>query len=527
MSLTDLDGINTYSKAELLRKLDETIEMDEQLLESLQTPLKESLTREDWINYALLCKQKGELHKTILAKIPYSDSWLRKYVTPRLKEDTERQKSEVPPDTFESQSIERHFHPVLDFTVGELHKATRKFSGWGSVEVKDSQSDKLPIDGLKKIMPTYMQRGAPIMFGHSNRHVGRILKYEFRDKEVTGKSVPGLWLEGLIFSNYKIDDQAWESIQLAKSTAKPVLSLGATPVGEAKYQCEDNECFRKFDDLQIYEFTVTDLVRGQQGANPEATIETALTKANNEKDETSLSTEIDETKKGVIWNPKIASINRKLTGLKTLIDKRENDIKSFKIKYNKLQDQRKKLEGKKAADTDFDEDADSNLTKEQEAEIMELSKEDGQALTDAILQLAKSNEGIMARLEKLEKAKKADEVPPPKKEEEEEEEEDEKKIPPADQEKKKAKKPEDDKGKEAPPADKEPVLALSEHGLTAESFDELAKKQGYTRVGKGPAPDVSKEREITQGTETKKGKLPTAEQNIQALLDGDLSTLGK
>lgn len=525
MSLTELDGINIYSKAELLRKLDETTEMDEQLLESLQTPLKESLTREDWINYALLCKQKGELHKTILAKIPYSDSWLRKYVTPRLKEDTERQKSEVPPDTFESQSIERHFHPVLDFRLGELHKATRKFSGWGSVEVKDSQSDKLPIDGLKKIMPTYMQRGAPIMFGHSNRHVGRILKYEFRDKEVTGKSVPGLWLEGLIFSNYKIDDQAWESIQLAKSTAKPVLSLGATPVGEAKFQCEDNECFRKFDDLQIYEFTVTDLVRGQQGANPEATIETALTKADKEKDETNLTTEVE---KGVIWNKKISSLNSTIRGIQKVISIREAELSKFKKKLDAAQKKRDAAEGTRKSDSDpADFDTDLHLTKEEEAEIMELSKEDGQALTDAILQLAKSNEAVIARLEKLEKAKKADEVPPPK--EEEEEDEDKKKIPPADQdkekEKKKAKKDADDKSKETPPAGKEPVLALSEHGLTAESFDELAKKQGYTRVGKGPAPDVSKEREITQGTETKKGKLPTAEQNIQALLDMDMSTL--
>lgn len=584
MSITELEANNGITKAQLLRSFDEAGEIDDQLLESMQTTLKETLTREDWINYAVLCKQNGEHHKKILDKIPYSDSWIKKYVNPKLKEVTLKEELLHKEDTNNPPSLERHFHPLLDFSIGEIRKATRRFSGWGSVEVKDSQSDKLPIDGLKKIMPTYMQRGSPIMFGHSNRHVGKILKYDFRDKNVTGKKIPGLWLEGLIFNNYKIDDQAWESIQLAKSTAKPVLSLGATPVGEAKYECEDNECFRKFDDLQIYEFTVTDLVRGQQGANPEATVDKiSLAKADKEKqlmDENDMSEE--DTLKAfrgssaggsVIWKPEWGRMRQEFPKKINAFDKRlkakRKEYEHFRREYDsmgkdyqaklkrfnqekkqrantfkkeiqviesKISELRTQLESIGKSDGELaqqtatelmkaiDEWTQFNKTHEEikkEEDEMEITKEEGQMITDLLEKLSKSNEAIMARLETLEKAG----APPPA---EEEEEDDKKKFPPVkDKEKKKADKekakvPGKD-SKEAP--DKEPVLALSEHGLTAESFDEIAKKMGYSLVGKGPAPDVSTKRDMTKGSPDNKGKMQTAEESIEALLNGDLSTL--
>lgn len=269
------------SKAELVFGLEKNTCLDGELLSSILEPLKKSMTRNDLIEYATLRKLEGAGNLELAKQLPYTPSWFKKYVDPERKKATELfsgSLSTAQEDTsggIPPEHLGKHIHTIFDFQISDLQKEARIFEGWGSVEVKDSQKDKLPTDALEKIMPTYMKRGAVIMFGHSNRHVGNILKFEFKPKEVDGKQIPALWLKGQIFNDYKIDDEAWEAIKLAQQSGKPVLSLGATPIGAPKYACDETECFRKFDELQLFEFTVTDMKRGQQGANPEATIEMA------------------------------------------------------------------------------------------------------------------------------------------------------------------------------------------------------------------------------------------------------------
>jgi len=623
---------NIISKGELLRKLECSANIDEELLKALSIPLKKSLLPEDWVEYAALCKLDGESHKEIMEKTGYSDSWIKKYVNRKIKEDTQVIPVEPEIVTIDDILQARHIHTILDFSLGELKKETRRFSGWGSVEVKDSQSDKLPIEALKKIMPIYMQRGAPIMFGHSNRHVGKILKYEFRDKEVDGKSIPGLWLEGIIFSNYKIDDQAWDSIQLAKQTGKAVLSLGATPLGVPKFECAGNECFRKFDDLQIYEFTVTDLARGQQGANPEATIEMALAKSLNLNQEvSSMNTKIEKgiplsrsaSQSTVVWKPewgqmqreypkKIQQFERQLAAKKdeakrsksemdSIARDYQNKLKAFQrdakqrestydkeiaVIEEKIKNLKEKLATIGKADKELAQETATELikaidewnqltnplgsvvggrllkmeqektlpahntelinlmlsscpscqsqyntllksglseaeakdsllgelmnaleiAKEEYNEMNEVDKEGETDLAAVLQQLAKGQQEIIALLNKQ-----GEKAPPSEKDEEEEEEESDS------EEESKADKEED--------KEKEPVLTLSKFNLDQDSFAELAKKMGYTRVGQGPAPVITPEREVTKGNTGQKSKLPTVEENLEAMRRLDFSKL--
>ena len=267
------------SKANMLYLTETSMTLDEGTLESITKPMEKAMKSKDWVEYATILKQQGMKHDDICNRVKKSASWIKKYVNPMLKEVTPLIKLYPPTDTTNEFVPGLPIHTVLEITIAELKKETRTFGGWGSVEVLDSQEEVVSIEGLEAIMPTYMKRGAPIMYGHSNRHVGNVFKYKIKDKLVKGKNVPALWLEGLIHSDYKIDDMAWDALQYAYRAGLPVLSLGATPIGHPKKQCNDKACFKKYDTFQLYEFTITEQQKGSIGANPEATIEVALAKS--------------------------------------------------------------------------------------------------------------------------------------------------------------------------------------------------------------------------------------------------------
>ena len=59
----------------------------------------------------------------------------------------------------------------------------RIFKTWATAEVRDNQGEIIPIDEFIPIMPIIMKRGGNLMFMHSNKQVGEILNYEFKDKK--------------------------------------------------------------------------------------------------------------------------------------------------------------------------------------------------------------------------------------------------------------------------------------------------------------------------------------------------------
>jgi hypothetical protein len=267
------------SKASVLFLLERSQLLNEESLEQVKGSMEKGMESKDWIEFAALMKNQGCKHKEISNRVNKSESWIKKYVNPILPEVTPPVQLSKSSDTINGLKPGLPIHTILKFTVTEIKKSNRTFGGWGSAEVLDSQDEVVSIEGLEAIMPTYMKRGSPIMFGHSNRHVGNVFKYQIKDKLVKGEYIPALWLEGRIFSDYKIDDMAWEAIQYAYSAGLPVLSLGATPLGHPEVQCNDTACFKKYNEFQLYEFTITEQQIGSIGANPEATMEVVLSKS--------------------------------------------------------------------------------------------------------------------------------------------------------------------------------------------------------------------------------------------------------
>lgn len=141
----------------------------------------------------------------------------------------------------------------------------RKFTCWGSVEVKDRHDEIIPIEEVKKVMDIWMDRGAPIMFNHSNRQIGKGLSWQLSEKD--GK--PGVLITGIIFKHYKTDDDVWKGIKAREFEG---LSIG----GECHLRepSEEGTYLRK---LIGYEFSVV-----PKCGNQEATFENiAMVKGDN------------------------------------------------------------------------------------------------------------------------------------------------------------------------------------------------------------------------------------------------------
>lgn len=254
--------------------------------------LRENMTKDDLIELGLLWKSEGLSAKEVANHLPYKSTWVKQHIHPLLNSVTEKNlatneihkwvgtttilntKAPVTQCQFQTKPVPAlHKVKLGKFYLQDLKKESREFTSWGSVEVVDSQGDKISMEDLKQKMPIVMRRGGVILYGHSNRHVGRLTKYNFQNKDVDGEAVPGILLDGQIFNDYKIDDMAWEAIQLAKANDLPVMSLGATPLGHPTRECDGDICWNLYDDNQYFEWTVTEIQQGSIGANPEAKVE--------------------------------------------------------------------------------------------------------------------------------------------------------------------------------------------------------------------------------------------------------------
>jgi hypothetical protein len=129
----------------------------------------------------------------------------------------------------------------------------RKFTCWGSVEVVDRQREIIPIEEVYKIMDIWMDRGAPIMFIHTNRQVGKGLSWRPELKD--GKE--GVLITGIIFNHYKEDDEVWNGIKNGEFEG---LSIGGNSYSKEK-DANGNTVIR---DLIGYEFSVVPRTGNQE-----------------------------------------------------------------------------------------------------------------------------------------------------------------------------------------------------------------------------------------------------------------------
>jgi hypothetical protein len=145
-----------------------------------------------------------------------------------------------------------------------INENDRIFQAWGSVEIRDKQGDLIKMKDFEPVMLSMMKRGAPVIDNHSNRVVGKILNYEFKDKKVGEKDIPGLLLTCQIYDDFETDDEVWSDIKDGNATG---MSFGGRARSKESiwFEGQPTNLLRK---LEAFEFTV--VREGRNPANPEA-----------------------------------------------------------------------------------------------------------------------------------------------------------------------------------------------------------------------------------------------------------------
>ena len=136
-----------------------------------------------------------------------------------------------------------------------VNSGERYFEGYLTVQVKDKQGEVTIVDELMKVLPVWIDRGAPISDTHSNRIIGKGINYskvEYRDKD--GEVYPAIKVTGKIHKNYELDNDIWQKI---KSGEYKGLSFGgATKSDREPMRMKDGSIAYSLKDLEHYEVAV-------------------------------------------------------------------------------------------------------------------------------------------------------------------------------------------------------------------------------------------------------------------------------
>jgi len=136
-----------------------------------------------------------------------------------------------------------------------INSGERYFEGYLTVQVKDKQGEVTIVDELMKVLPVWIDRGAPISDTHSNRIIGKGINYskvEYKDKD--GEIYPAIKVTGKIHKNYELDNDIWQKI---KSGEYKGLSFGgATKAEREPMRMKDGSIAYSLKDLEHYEVAV-------------------------------------------------------------------------------------------------------------------------------------------------------------------------------------------------------------------------------------------------------------------------------
>ncbi len=139
-------------------------------------------------------------------------------------------------------------------TILDSTNDNRFFEGFLTVEMKDKQGEITIVDELYKVLPLWMDRGAPITDTHSNRVVGKGINFMKTTFEHDGVTYPAIKLTGKIHKNYELDTDIWEKI---KSGEYKGLSFGgATKADRTPKVMKDGDVAYALTDLEHYEVAV-------------------------------------------------------------------------------------------------------------------------------------------------------------------------------------------------------------------------------------------------------------------------------
>ena len=148
---------------------------------------------------------------------------------------------------FINKLITKGFEPI--------NSDERFFEGFLTVEMKDKQGEVTIVNELYKVLPIWMDRGAPITDTHSNRVIGKGINYARTDFTAQdGETYPAIKVTGKIFKNYDLDNEIWTKI---KSGEYKGLSFGgATKANRTPMRMKDGSIAYALSSLEHYEVAV-------------------------------------------------------------------------------------------------------------------------------------------------------------------------------------------------------------------------------------------------------------------------------
>ena len=148
-----------------------------------------------------------------------------------------------------------YFSSIVTKSLEPINSDERFFEGYLTVEVKDKQGEITIVDELYKVLPVWMDRGAPISDTHSNRIIGKGINFsKTMYKSAEGTEIPAIKVTGKIHKNYELDNEIWSKI---KSGEYKGLSFGgATKANRTPKVMKDGSVAYQLTDLEHYEVAV-------------------------------------------------------------------------------------------------------------------------------------------------------------------------------------------------------------------------------------------------------------------------------
>ena len=131
----------------------------------------------------------------------------------------------------------------------------RFFEGYLTVQVKDKQGEVTIVDELYKVLPIWMDRGAPITDTHSNRVIGKGINFARSDyTDVNGDIYPAIKVTGKIYKDYELDNEIWSKIKSGEY--KGVSFGGASKTVREPMRMKDGSIAYSLSKLEHYEVAV-------------------------------------------------------------------------------------------------------------------------------------------------------------------------------------------------------------------------------------------------------------------------------
>ena len=147
------------------------------------------------------------------------------------------------------------FRNITTKGLTAVNSGERYFEGYLTVQVKDKQGEVTIVDELMKVLPIWIDRGAPISDTHSNRIIGKGINYAktiYKDSD--GEEYPAIKVTGKIHKNYELDNDIWAKI---KSGEYKGLSFGGATKSEREpMRMKDGSIAYSLKDLEHYEVAV-------------------------------------------------------------------------------------------------------------------------------------------------------------------------------------------------------------------------------------------------------------------------------